>query len=502
MFHFVRKHTFFTLFVMIFVLALLARLYRITSPLADWHSFRQADTASVTREYVKHGVDFLHPKYHDLSNVQSGENNDGKDNVEGWRMVEFPLVNGLLAYVLRAFPWLDVVIVSRLASVIASLFSLTFLILLVKRVYGERTALVTGFFFAVLPYSMFYSRAILPEPFFIALTLGSLWVYQEYVYGKNKKWLFGSAVLFALALLVKPMAAFFIPVFLGIRFSKAYNIQLKDVGTGLVFALSFIPLLLWRQWILNYPIGIPISAWLYNGVGKGTNLLPVYKIRFKPAWWRWIFYERLTKLFLGYIGTIPFAAGFISALMGPQEKRRSRLVFLFSWTIGAFLYVSVFAAGNVQHDYYQAPLVPFVSLILGVGVLFIYDMCRKISPRFIAVSVCLVLVAGSWMLAWKRVSGYYHINHWDIVDAGKAADKILPSDAKVIAPYGGDTAFLFQTNRTGWPLGQDIEKKIQEGASYYITTSYDDEANELRKKYTVVISTKEYLILDLTKPTK
>src|SRR5258708_2975667 len=285
MFHFRRKPSFFSLCTALIVAALIVRLYRITNPIADWHSFRQADTASVTREYVKHGIDFLHPKYHDLSNIQSGENNQGKDNVEGWRMVEFPLVNGLLAYVLRAFPILDLVMVSRLASVLASLCSLVFLILIIVRAYGRRVALATGFFFSLLPYSIYYSRAILPEPVFIALSLASLWTYQQFADTKKWRWVVGSAALFALALLVKPMAVFFIPIFFGIRFYKSFKIQLKDIATGAVFALSFIPLLLWRHWILQYPIGIPISSWLYNGVGKGTNLLPVYMIRFKPAWW-------------------------------------------------------------------------------------------------------------------------------------------------------------------------------------------------------------------------
>jgi len=257
---------------------------------------------------------------------------------------------------------------------------------------------------------------------------------------------------------------------------------------------------LWRRWILQYPIGIPISAWLYNGVGKGTNLLPVYKIRFKPAWWRWIFYERLTKLFLGFVGVIPFAAGFFSlfALEGKEKLRKA--AFLLSWGIGAFLYVSVFAAGNVQHDYYQAPLVPFVCIYLAVGILWIWSLGRRFLKARMATGLCVLLVAGLLFFSWKIVGGYYQINHWDIVDAGKEADKILPKDAKVIAPYNGDTAFLFQTNRTGWPIGNDIDTKISEGAAYYITTSYDDEANALLKKYATVEANKEFLILDLTKP--
>ncbi len=47
----------------ILIVGLVVRLYRINEPLADWHSWRQADTAAVTREYVKNGIDLLRPRY-------------------------------------------------------------------------------------------------------------------------------------------------------------------------------------------------------------------------------------------------------------------------------------------------------------------------------------------------------------------------------------------------------------------------------------------------------
>jgi 4-amino-4-deoxy-L-arabinose transferase-like glycosyltransferase len=423
--------------------------------------------------------------------VQSGLNNQGKDNVDGWRMVEFPLVNGLLAYLLRAFPSLDLVLVSRLASVVASLFSLYFLALIVRGVYGDRIALASAFFFAVLPYSIYYSRVILPEPFFIALSLASMFAYFKFLKTKDWRFVITSALLFALALLVKPMAIFFIPVFFGLRWRDGVALKAKDVASAIIFGLCFIPLLLWRRWILQFPLGIPFSNWLYNG-GEGQNLSPIYMIRFKPAWFRWLFYERLTKLFLGFFGLFAFVAGFLN------PKR----IVLISFAIGALLYISVFAAGNVQHDYYQAPLVPFVSLAMGIGICTIYDFLRsKIKPLF-ALLTCIVIVGLTQIFAMKYVMGYYNINNPAIIEAGKAADELLPVEAKVIAPYGGDTAFLFATNRTGWPIGQMIEQKIEEGAKYYVSVNYDDEANMLMKKYSAVKLNKDFLILDLTKPIK
>ena len=34
-----------------------ARLYRVTGPVADWHSWRQSDTAAVARNFTKFGFD-------------------------------------------------------------------------------------------------------------------------------------------------------------------------------------------------------------------------------------------------------------------------------------------------------------------------------------------------------------------------------------------------------------------------------------------------------------
>lgn len=470
----------------IIILAFVVRLYKINTPLADWHSFRQADTASVTREYIKHGIDLLHPRYHDLSNIQSGMQNDQQDNVEGWRMVEFPIVNGMLAVLLRSFPSLDLVVTSRLASVLASLVSLVCLMLIVRRVAGDRVSLMAGCMFAIMPYSIYYSRTILPEPYFIAFSLLSLRLFQIALIRKNKSIAVLSAVVFSLALLVKPMAIFFGPVFVALWWMESGRLGIQEIIMLCAYMLACIPLLLWRRWIAQFPLGIPSSEWLYNGGGPQYALSPVYRVRFRPAWFRWLFYERLTKLFLGYFGLVPFLLSF--------TKRGKGLLLLVSFALGGLGYLVVFAAGNVQHDYYQAPLVPFVSLALGIGFVWLWEK-KNICIR----AVAILLVFGMITFTWMQVKGYYSINNWDIVTAGKVADTILPSDAKVIAPYQGDTAFLFQTNRTGWPIGFDIDKKISEGAQYYISVNYDDEARELEKKYHTVEKNPKYIILDLTK---
>jgi hypothetical protein len=135
----------------IILVAFTVRLKGITNQPTDWHAFRQADTASVTREYVKHGIDLLYPRYQDLGNIQSG-----KENPEGYRMVEFPIINALIALILRAWPSLDLVIVSRLVSILFSLGTLVAIYYLGKTWSGAGVGLVAALVFAVLPYGVFY----------------------------------------------------------------------------------------------------------------------------------------------------------------------------------------------------------------------------------------------------------------------------------------------------------------------------------------------------------
>jgi hypothetical protein len=78
----------------ILIIGLAARLYKINNPVADWHSWRQADTASVSRNFISRGIDVFSPRYHDISTVQTGI-----FNPEGYRLVEpdFNIFHTILA---------------------------------------------------------------------------------------------------------------------------------------------------------------------------------------------------------------------------------------------------------------------------------------------------------------------------------------------------------------------------------------------------------------------
>lgn len=420
-------------------IAVVLRLYHITYPVADWHSWRQADTAAVARNFLQFGIDPLHPRYDDLSNIQSG-----KDNPQGWRMVEFPLYQAVGALLAKTFPQLSLEIWLRLLTIFASVGTVV--------VLGYLAGLLPAFVFAVLPYSVYYGRTILPDPHMVFWAIFSLWLLS-----KNKTVLAGIAA--ALALLIKPMAAF-------ILLSSLWYLWKKPKDFVTYGIIASVPLLLWRKWIMQFPEGIPVSTWLLNGNG----------IRFKGAWFHWLFATRLGDLILGFWGLIPFGIGLAGNF--------------FFWALGPLLYFIVFASGNVQHDYYQILIIPAVAVCVGKGL-------RRM-PWYLATISFIFMLAFSWF----TIRTYYWINRPDIVEAGKVADAILPKDAKVIAPYNGDTTFLYQTQRQGWPLGFDIDNKIAMGATAYVTvspTDADGETRDLAQKYTVLVRNDKYAIIDLTK---
>ena len=163
----------FLLLFFILLLAFVLRFYRINAPLADWHSWRQADTSSVARHYQNYGINLLYPRYDDLSSIPSG-----RENPKGYRMVEFPFYSTLHTLAYSLVPFSSFEAVGRMISIFFSLMAIVFLYLIIRKVSGTFTALLSAFVYAVLPYNIFYNRTILPETMMIGLSLGSIYFYM------------------------------------------------------------------------------------------------------------------------------------------------------------------------------------------------------------------------------------------------------------------------------------------------------------------------------------
>ncbi len=496
--------------------AFFVRLYRFNNPIADWHSWRQVDTSSVSRNFVTHGFDVLRPRFDDISNVPSG-----LDNPQGYRFVEFPIFNVFQAGMFRLFDFFTLEEWGRLVTIFSSLLSIGFLFLLVRKYADSITALFSAFFFAFIPYNIFYGRTILPDPMMTMATLGGIYFFDLWI-GESSKFkvqssksshkgtstaralstswgrffkasqfkiknllLFAIAAIFtASALLLKPFAAFFLlPMVIIVWNAYGFNF-LKKWELWVFLILSVLPLVGWRTWILQYPEGIPVNNWLFNGNG----------IRFRPSFFRWIGYERVSKLILGYFGMPIVLIGLFTVL-----KRKKKELFFLSFAVASILYVCVVATGNVQHDYYQIPLIPTIAIFMGFGAAFLVHPSKKIINKYVAYAILASCTVLGFIFSWYLVRDYFNINNSAIVEAGKTVDKNTPQDAKVIALYDGDTTFLYQTNRRGWAsLEKPLPEMIKMGARYMaIVNPTPNDLSGFGKEFEVVASSPQYLILKL-----
>lgn len=431
------------------------------APVADWHSWRQADTSSVTRNFISsQKVNWLYPTYHDLSSIASG-----LPNPNGFRFVEFPIYNAAGAYLKLAAPELTTESVGRIVTSISSALTVLFLFLICRRLIGRRVAYLAAITYTVLPYNLFYGRVILPDPTMVMFGLGATYFTVKYIFTNKIRWFALSIVFTIFAVLIKPISIFLLLPIVYLWF-QSYGFNWKKwLMLGLGGAIAVIPFILWRLWISNFPEGIPASDWLFNGNG----------IRFKGAFWYWIFADRIGRLILGYWGLILLGFGLIRKMEGKYKLYPILLA------LGSFLYLVVIATGNVQHDYYQILIVPSLAIFVALGIDFLISsstLINKFASKILAV-VCFIFMIA---FGWYFVKDYFNINHPEIVAAGKAVNELIPQESKVIAPYGGDTAFLYQTNRAGWPIVQgSIDQMVKDGADFYVSTNFDDLTNELLK---------------------
>jgi len=465
------------------VLGFLIRLYKINNPVADWHSWRQADTASVTRSYVDYGLNLLYPKYHDISSIQTGYL-----NLEGLRLVEFPIFNLFHFLLVKTLPNVSFDALGRLTSIIFSIFSAFFLFLIGKRFLGKWGGLLTSFFFLFLPFNIYFSRVILPEPLCVFFSLLSLWLFIKYIDSEKALYLLSSGIVFSLALLIKPFALFYIVSMVYLLLGKHSFKKIVDTPKLLINLLIFVdlvlvPLLLWRSWIGKHPEGIPYFTWAFNG-----DL-----IRFRPAFWRWIFGERIGRLILGIWGLIPFIVGVVI---------KKKNYFGLSLMLGALVYVFIVATASVRHDYYQILIIPPISLLAAEGSLYLWG--SNIFNKWLARPILIFSIVLGLGMGWYQVKEYYKIDHPEIIAAGQAVDKLTPKEARVIAPYNGDTAFLYQTKRWGWPVVDDsIENIIKLGATTYVSVDLGSaDTKYVEAKFKTIEKTSQYIVVDLTKQIK
>jgi len=479
------KSTDFWLLLFVLFIGLILRLYQLKAPLADYHSWRQADTAAVARNFLKTGFDLMHPKYDDLSNIQSG-----LENPQGLRMVEFPIYNAMFALLTKTLPFFSLDVWGRLTSIIFSLIIILIIYYLALKEVGRVAAFSAALVYAVMPFFVFFSRVVLPETIALAFSLMAVYFLHQYFNNRNKLLKFFlitlGIIFFACALLIKPTIIFF-GLILFYLFARQYKWSVfKKLDFYIFFLLTVLPLFFWRNYIKSFPEGIPNSEWLFTSVNTPQGLQSIF---FRPAFFRWIFFERINNLILGGYLTVFTLIGVltITGNFFPQILLLSSLIYLF-----------VFQGGNVQHEYYQTLILPTLAFLTGTGIQVIVENIKKLyRPILVYLTIFFVFVL-SWFFSYYRVKDFY-IYSPDLPQIVKVISSLTKEDDKIITDTTGDTTLLYLVNRRGAPAPfKEFSKLKKDGYKYFITFNQDViKGMKIKKELTVLFENDKFALFEL-----
>lgn len=392
--------------------------------------------------------------------------------------LEFPL---LALFVLPFYALFGPQIwMARLMALSFSLLSLIFLVLLTGRKIGEKAGFVAGFLYALLPFNIFYNRAVMPEPVLLATSLGSLYFFSLYLKKTNlRNWILSALFLF-LAILSKPNFLFLGLVFL----------------FWLLQERGFRGLLDWRIWLMVSATFVPSFLYFFSAhqVAEKTFLTSLISVHMLPnflttaasaEFWKFLLY-RLAERVLTWPGLVLFAI----ALLFSLTRKESR--FIFVWTVSVLIYL-VFSSLPVQleHDYYHLLIIPPFAVALG-------HLFQELSKLKIKAFSLQNIVYGLLLLAFLVVfaEGLTGVGKFWCVDnspveIGKTIRLQTPEDS-LIAIDQMNPVFLFYSERKGWRLenGLNLEKVLElkeAGAQFLAVTSKEGKIKvpELKKHFEI-----------------
>lgn len=448
---------FFTILI-ILIIALSLRLYKINTPLADFHSWRQVDTAAVSRNFVNKEFNIFKPTYDDLSSIQSGI-----ENPKGLRFVEFPIYNATVAILYKYLPILPLEIYGRLVTIFSSLILISIIYYLLKLEVGYGAAIIGSLIYSIFPFFVFFSRVFLPDT--TAISMAFISIFFTYLYSKTHKkgasliYFLAGSFTFSLGILIKPTVAFYLLPIVYLFYKKHGLSILKNLYFYIFLVITFTPFLFWRSYISNFPEGVPAFDWLIDRVNTPEGRVNIF---FRPAFFRWIFFERINNIILG--GYLTFF--FILGIFYKQKK-----FFLYSILASAVLYLFTFQGGNIQHEYYQIMILPALVMFIALGVSYISRYGKQLIPPLFSLILTLFIFSFSFLVSFNYVKNYYGFSQ-DLVNISKIIKDLTAKDELVITDTIGDTTLLYLSERRGSPAPyNDLPTMKEKGYSYFVTMS-------------------------------
>ena len=434
----------------IFFIALAIRLWGVTNPLLDFHAWRQTLTATIAYNFYVDGMNFVTPRLNMIDSIFH---------------FEFPLFTYLVALLYKIFGFNE--ILGRLVAIAFSMGSIWFLYLLGKRYFDETSSLVACALFAVLPFSVYYSRTFMPESAMIFFSISMVYMFARWL--DTRKWNhFLLASLFStLAFLVKLPTLYMGAPLLFLAWNKFQGKIFYQPLLYIFVIVILIPPALWYSYIAR------LQFETYGGSNVWLDMLKDYEVLFTLRYWKLIFVTRLMEKMFAFT-VFPFVVLGMRAYTSNKENH-----VLHIWFFSICLYFIIAAKYNFIHEYYQVPIIPVGCLFAGK---FLADFYRKNTSGDIYKS------GKSWLVTLMiifipihsiyKLDGRLNYNDTYLEISAAVQQETVKTDRLILEETVSNPRIFYYSQRKGWgysifdkinPLTPSrLEDLIKKGATHYV----------------------------------
>ena len=469
------------LVIALLTLGVMARGATFQSPLFDFHSWRQSDSASIARNFFEERFNPLYPQV------------DWRgDAAHGYVETGFELHALIVAGLAHVFGFSTHLgrLVNALMFPVAALLLYRF----IRARYGEWSGLIGLHIYALgLPLTLFMDRAFMNESLLTLLVIGCLRTTQLYLQN-------GRMVYLASLLVASILVAIVKPTFL-IVWGPLLGLFIERDGVR--------ALLRWELWLAGTATVAAAVAWFTHahtlftmtGLSFGlSNKLFDTDLVLTLRYWSKIA-TRLVKDVLGPVGIAFAAYGLVVAV---RQRRWAEPL-----GVAAFVaYLIVITNGNFHHNYYQLPIVPIGVVLAALGV---SEALTRMSERRgwtfdRLVYVCAALL---WAVTVSTFARSVSFHSWYEVDERRVrvceqlAPLLDPADRVAFTNYLSPD-ILFCLHRKGWLLSEAGPEQfldlLKKGAVIVTDRAATENVRVLDGLATLITSTPEFLAYRLAPP--
>ncbi|HOK57136.1 MAG TPA: glycosyltransferase family 39 protein [bacterium] len=414
--------------LLIFLFFLPVLLYHINIPILDTYSFRQTQTAAVTRNFYKNGINFLKTE---LDVFGTGN--------EKYLLLEFPVYQAIVCIFYKLF--FPSEIWGRIVSIIMAylgaflLFKLLFLL-----TDDLNFSLLTTFIYLSIPVNIHFNRTFLMEPTVIATILGFLYFFTLGILKENIYfWILGiifSSISFLHKSLYGPF--FLLPVVYLIIFKN------KKFNKFILLLSLLIPLSLMFRWqmycdemnLMNNHFSLTLADKAYRIRNFGTISERFIFETYKQGILN-LFPELLTHLTL-----IPVIFGIFTI------KRRKNYQYFYFLFLSSFLFYFVLI--KIQcHHYYNMLITPIVSIFCAEGLLYFKNLFKSEHSKKLFLTLFLIV---NTLISLKFAYRYHKFDAPLALKIGEIVKKETKPDENIIICFPGydwNSAYTYYAERKG-----------------------------------------------------